>query len=170
MLDQTDQNLVIYLARCTLERVPGDQNWLEEKAVGGLPTYICEIARAIHRSGSHSISSSIAIAVSRAKAWAAGRGGVSAKTRVKAAKAVAEWESKKKAAKLDNKTKLSAGVLFSDIDLEFSMSDADLEKAARIPCTEKANRSLLETVRLSHKLKLEEAELLKLSKTVRDLL
>ncbi len=34
---QEDQALTLYLAGCTLARVPGNQNWLEEKAVGGLP-------------------------------------------------------------------------------------------------------------------------------------
>ncbi len=34
---QADADLVVYLAGCTLAKVPGNQNWLEEKAVGGLP-------------------------------------------------------------------------------------------------------------------------------------
>lgn len=105
MFDKTDSDLILYMAGCTLARVPGNNNWLEEKQVGGLPEYICRIARAIHRSDAKkTISQVIAIAVSRVKVWAAGGGGVTAKTRAKAAKAVAEWESKKKAAKLDNKT------------------------------------------------------------------
>lgn len=166
MFDTDDQALVLYLARCTLERKPGDQNWLEEKAVGGLPDYICRIARAIHRDGSKSISQSIAIAVGRVKAWSRGEGGVTAKTRIQAAKAYAEWERAKRAAKLDNEVKTTN--IFTD--LETRLTDAQLEMATLIPCTEKVNRSLLETVRLSHQLKLEEAELMKLSKTVRDLL
>lgn len=104
MFNQTDSDLILYMAGCTLAKVPGNNNWLEEKQVGGLPEYICRIARAIHRSdASKSISQVIAIAVSRTKAWAAGGGGVTAATRAKAAKAVAEWESKKKAAKANNK-------------------------------------------------------------------
>jgi hypothetical protein len=169
MLDSSDQELTLYLAGCTLAKVPGNQNWLEEKAVNGLPEYICRIARAIHRGdASKSISQVIAIAVSRVKVWSSGGGGVTAKTRAKAAKALAEWESKKKAAKLDNKVKTSS--IFTKADLVTSLTDAQLEKAALVPCTEKANRSLLETVRLSQKLKLEEQEILKLSQPLRDLL
>ena len=105
MFNTSDSDLILYMAGCTLAKVPGNNNWLEEKQVGGLPEYICRIARAIHRSdAAKSISQVIAIAVSRVKVWAAGGGGVTAKTRAKAAKAVAEWEAKKKAAKLDNKT------------------------------------------------------------------
>ncbi len=100
--------------------------------------------------------------------WAAGGGGVTAKTRAKAAKAVAEWEAKKKAAKLDNKVKTSH--LFTEKDLVTSLTDAQLEQATLIPCTEKANRSLLETVRLAHQLRIEETELMKLSAPVLDLL
>lgn len=243
MFDTDDEALVLYLARCTLARKPGKQNWLEEKAVDGLPEYICRIARAIHRDGSHSISESIAIAVSRAKAWAAGGGNVTAATSAKAAKAVAEWEAKKKAAKLDNKVKLSTTLnlansysidnirnayssnsisgeyryvreMWSDhlivtvetergdmvkfVKVPYSvdkqgvptfgsevevkqafvelanastaLTDKQLELATLIPCTEKANRSLLETVRLAQEMKMEENELLKLSSSVRDLL
>lgn len=242
MFDAKDEALVLYLARCTLAKKPGKNNWVEEDAVNGLPEYICRIARAIHRDGSHSVSQSIAIAVSRAKAWARGQGGVTAKTRAKAAKAVAEWESKKKAAKLDNKVKMSnSGMLelasynvddirrqyregqvtpgthrwvremWSDylivaVESEDSMkffkvpytvdktgkatfgqevevkqafvelsnltsrlTDAQLETATLIPCTEKHNRSLLETVRLSKQLKMEEQQLLKLSAPVIEL-
>jgi hypothetical protein len=87
----------VSLAGCTLERVPGKQNWVDE--VGGLPEYICEIARAIHRKG-RPVSYAIAIAVETVKKWSAGLGDVNADTRAKAAKAVAEWEAKKAAAKV----------------------------------------------------------------------
>jgi hypothetical protein len=106
-LSESDFDHIIYLAGCTLARKAGKNNWVEEEAVNGLPEYICRIARAILRSGKHTISQAIAIAVSRAKAWASGRGGVNADTRAKAAKAVAEWERKKAAAKLNNKVKAS---------------------------------------------------------------
>lgn len=111
MLSDSDFQHIVYLAGCTLARKPGKNNWVEEDAVGGLPEYICRIARAINRDDpSKSISSVIAIAVGRVKTWARGGGGVNADTRAKAAKAVAEWEAKKKAAKLNNKKmKLSAG-------------------------------------------------------------
>lgn len=155
MLTEADDELILVLAGCTLARVPGKQNWLEEDAVKGLPEYICRIARAVHRGGKHSISESIAIAVGRAKTWARGGGGVTAKTSAKAAKAVAEWESKKKAAKLDNKVKTS-----NSSELATELTDAQLEMATLIPCTEKTNRSLLENVRLAHELKAEQLALL----------
>lgn len=251
MFDESDQALTLYLAGCTLARVPGNQNWLEEKAVGGLPEYICRIARAIHEGdASKTISQVIAIAVSRVKVWAAGGGGVTAKTRAKAAKAVAEWEKKKAAAKLDNKVKASHSkddllnlssynvddiknqyraahpeatgpngqyryiremwsdyliVALEDINsanlkfvkvpytvdsdgkatfgqevevkqsyvelsnLESPLTDAQLELASLIPCTEKANRSLLDNVKLAHQLRMEQRDLLKMSAPVLEL-
>ena len=162
-----DNDLILYLARCSLAKKPGKNNWVEEDAVDGLPEYICRIARAIHRDGSHSVSQSIAIAVGRVKTWARGGGGVNADTRAKAAKAVAEWERKKKAAKADNKVKAS-NVL--DSVPETRLTDGQLEMAGLIPCTKKTNRSLLETVRLSQELRMEEAQLMRLSSSVRDLL
>lgn len=104
MLTESDFNHIIYLAGCTLAKKPGKNNWVEEDAVGGLPDYICRIARAILRGDkSKSVSQAIAIAVGRVKTWSGGGGGVDADTRAKAAKALAEWESKKKAAKFNNK-------------------------------------------------------------------
>ena len=73
---------------CTLNEKPG-KNWVE--AEGGLPDYICRIARAIKRSG-RTTSQAVAIAVSRVKKWAAGGGDVDADTRAKAARALAQWE------------------------------------------------------------------------------
>lgn len=115
-LTDSDRDHIIYLAKCTLAKVPGKQNWLEEDAVGGLPDYICRIARAILRTKGHTVSQAIAIAVGRVKTWASGGGGVTAKTRGIAAKALAEWEEKKKAAKLNNKVKAS------NITLLFALS------------------------------------------------
>jgi hypothetical protein len=86
----------IRLAGCTLERVPGKNNWIEEE--GGLPEYICEVARSIHRGGK-SVSRSIAIAVGQIKNWAHGKGEVNADTRAKAAAALAQWTRMKAARK-----------------------------------------------------------------------
>jgi len=155
VLTQGDDELILHLAGCSLARTPGKNNWVEEDAVGGLPEYICRIARAVHRDGSHSISQSIAIAVGRVKTWARGGGGVTAKTRAQAAKALAQWESKKKAAKLDNKVKTSDS---STIDT--ALTDHQLEMAGLIPCTEKTNRSLLENVKLAYELKEEKLAIL----------
>lgn len=70
----------------------GKENWVDK--VGGLPLYIRAIAHALIREG-FTKERAIATAVNRVKKWAAGVGNVSAKTRAKAAKAVAEWEAKK---------------------------------------------------------------------------
>lgn len=62
-----------------------------------LPGYIREIAHALIRSG-HSKSNAIQLAIGTAQRWARGEGKVSAKTRAKAAAAIAEWEAAKAAA------------------------------------------------------------------------
>jgi hypothetical protein len=77
----------------SLERVPGKNNWIEN-ADGELPPYVREIARSVEKSGK-TLSQAIAIAISRIKVWAAGGDGVSAKTRAKAAAALAQWEALK---------------------------------------------------------------------------
>lgn len=87
----------VKLAGCTLERVPGKNNWVEEQ--GGLPEYICEVARSIHQKRGLPISRAIAIAVGMMKNWSSGRGDVNADTRAKAAAALAQWEKKKASAK-----------------------------------------------------------------------
>lgn len=99
MYDPSDNDLVVLLAGCSLATSPGDKdNWVERTGSGGsggkLPNYICRIARAIMRSGKGR-SQAISIAVSRVKVWAAGGDDVTAKTRAKAAKAVAQWEAMK---------------------------------------------------------------------------
>lgn len=99
-LTQDDADLVIFLAGgsgCSLDSSP-KENWVERS--GGLPNYICKIAKAVMRSGK-SKSSAIAIAVSRVKKWAAGGDNVDADTKAKAAKALAAWE----ALKAKNKSK-----------------------------------------------------------------
>lgn len=86
---------------CSLDSSPG-KNWVEEN--GGLPEYICRIAKGIMKSGK-SKSQAIAIAVSRVKAWAAGGDDVDADTRAKAAKAVAQWTALKAKNKKGNVVK-----------------------------------------------------------------
>lgn len=89
-----DVALIVFLSgagSCSLDSSPG-KNWVENS--GGLPNYICKIAKGVMKSGK-SKSSAIAIAVSRTKVWAAGGGGVDADTKAKAAKAVAEWNALK---------------------------------------------------------------------------
>lgn len=94
MLDQHDTGLVVFLAAgggCSLDSSP-KKNWVEN--AGGLPNYICKIAKAVMRGGK-SKSQAIAIAVSRVKRWAGGGDDVDADTRAKAAKAVAQWNALK---------------------------------------------------------------------------
>jgi uncharacterized protein YdaT len=71
------------------------KNWVT--SVGGLPSFIRAIAHALIRNG-HSESEAIQLAVGVVKNWASGEGHVTAKTRAKAAAALAEWEAKKAAA------------------------------------------------------------------------
>jgi peptidoglycan hydrolase-like protein with peptidoglycan-binding domain len=68
------------------------ENWVDK--TGGLPLYIRAIMHALMRSG-HSRERAIQLAVGTVKNWASGQGNVSAATRARAAKAVAEWEAKK---------------------------------------------------------------------------
>lgn len=86
----------VSLAGCTLER-SAKTNWVEEE--GGLPEYICEVARAIATKRGKSISNAIQIAIGTVKNWASGQGEVNADTRAKAARAVAEWTAMKTRAK-----------------------------------------------------------------------
>lgn len=75
-------------------------NWVDE--VGGLPAYIRSIADSLMTKQGFSESRAIATAVETVKRWSkggparkGGKGNVSAATVAKAAKALAEWESKK---------------------------------------------------------------------------
>lgn len=88
-----DFELIIMLSTssASLDRSP-KENWVER--AGELPPYIRKLARAIEKRG-HSLSSAISIAIGRVKAWARGEGKVTAKTRAKAAAAVAAWEALK---------------------------------------------------------------------------
>lgn len=92
MANIDDYELILMLSSgCSLDSSP-KKNWVEKS--GGLPNYICKIAKGVMKSGK-SKSQAIAIAVSRVKKWAAGGDGVEADTKAKAAKAVAQWEALK---------------------------------------------------------------------------
>lgn len=90
------------MAGCSLNK-SSKHNWVEDE--GGLPEYVCVVARAIIRGGKD-IDSAIPIAISRIKLWASGKG-VDTKTQAKAAKALAEWERKKTSAKARRVVKAS---------------------------------------------------------------
>ena len=95
-MDVTDDEVRQALAEARYDTSPigMGKNWVS--SVGGLPMFIRAIAHALIRAG-HSESQAIQIAVGVVKRWAAGLGNVTAKTRAKAAAALAEWEAKKAA-------------------------------------------------------------------------
>ena len=101
MSDHTELSEVKSSVYPSLERVPGKQNWVDHAK--GLPSYIERIAKHLHYEKGMDIGHSIATAVNVVKRWSTagnvtkhGAHQVTAKTRAKAAKAVAEWEKKKK--------------------------------------------------------------------------
>lgn len=112
IFSRDDLDLIVEFAGCSLDEKPGS-NWVQ--GAGGLPDYICRIARAIKRSGK-STSQAIAIAVSRVKKWAAGGDNVDADTRAKAAKALAEWERLKAKSKSKSKAKHALAASHRDGD------------------------------------------------------
>jgi len=93
-MDANETDLILKLAAagpCSLDSSP-KKNWVEKS--GGLPNYICHIAKSIMKSGK-SKGQAIAIAVSRVKVWAAGGDKVDKDTQAKAAAAASEWEALK---------------------------------------------------------------------------
>lgn len=104
VFSRDELDLIVEFAGCSLDESPGS-NWVQE--AGGLPEYICRIAKAVKRSGK-TTSQAVSIAVSRVKKWAAGADDVDADTRAKAAKALAEWEALKAKSKSRSKVKASA--------------------------------------------------------------
>lgn len=119
-LTSEDYELIVVFAGCSLDESPGS-NWVED--AGGLPDFICRVARAIKRGGK-TTSEAIAIAVSRMKVWATGKG-VDKDTQAKAAAAVADWEEKraKSHAKSGAKKAVKASMP------AFGVSDTDLLRA-----------------------------------------
>ena len=93
-MDRNESELIMLLAAagpCSLDSSP-KKNWVEKS--GGLPNYICRVAKGIMKSGKAK-GTAIAMAVSTMKRWAAGGDKVNADTRAKAAAALAEWEALK---------------------------------------------------------------------------
>jgi len=100
VFSRDELDLIVELAGpCSLNESPG-KNWVERS--GGLPNYICRIAKAVRRTGK-TTSQAIAIAVSRVKKWSTGAG-VDADTQAKAVAALSQWE----ALKVKNKTRQAA--------------------------------------------------------------
>lgn len=123
IFSRDDLDLIVSFAGCSLDEKPGS-NWVQRS--GGLPEYICEIARAIKRSGK-STSQAISIAVSRVKKWASGVG-VDKDTQAKAAKALAEWEKLKVKNKAKGaEKKVSASNVDRDVLLLANASEYSME-------------------------------------------
>lgn len=112
-----------------LERKPGKQNWVDY--AGGLPSYIERIAKHLHYEKGMSIQRAIASAVNTVKRWA--RMGkvakygdpnhkhVSAKTAALAAKAVAEWEAKRKIGALRMSDEFADFIDMTEVSEEFAL-------------------------------------------------
>lgn len=138
--DSDDLHLIVAFAGCSLDEKPGS-NYVQDN--GGLPDYICRIARAIKKTGK-STSQAIAIALSRTRKWAAGADNVDADTRAKSAKAIAEWDklrAKSKAKTAAKKAALS-NPLFDDGN---TPTDAELLAALTHigPCHASATNQIL---------------------------
>lgn len=93
-----DPQLLAFAAGCSLAKDPAHpgKNWVTK--TGGLPRFVCEVARAIHRRGVP-VGHAIAIAVSRMKP-SSRKSWMKAKhpkptTRPKSSAAIASWEAKK---------------------------------------------------------------------------
>jgi hypothetical protein len=93
-----DPALLAFAAGCSLAKDPAHpgKNWVTK--TGGLPHFVCEVARAIHRRGVP-VGHAIAIAVSRMKP-SSRKSWMKAKhpkptTRPKSAAAISDWEAKK---------------------------------------------------------------------------
>lgn len=78
---------------------PGVSNWVEKH--GHLPKFIADIAGDLITQRGMKTSRAIATAVAVCKRWSSGAGDVSAKTRSKAAAALAQWEKMRASAHAD---------------------------------------------------------------------
>lgn len=110
-----------------LERVPGKQNWVDK--AGGLPSYIERIAKHLHYEKGMTIGHAIATAVNTVKRWCAGgqvtksgahASNVTAATKAKACRAVAQWEAKK------GKGKLKEALALIEQDGHLSLLEANV--------------------------------------------
>lgn len=113
----------------TLERSP-KKNWVE--GVGGLPDFIERVAKHIfYDSPGYTISRAIAAAVSQVKKWAA-------KGNAKAIRAVAQWQSKKARAKLDNASDVEFAIhLAKQIEEEINLAEKLGTKSDGVTSTSK---------------------------------
>lgn len=103
---------------------PGKTNWVEQ--AGGLPAYIRQIAEDLVEK--HGVSGAIRLAVGIVKRWCRGGGNVTAKTRTKACKAVAEWERKKASSKAKKSLDVE-GLIIETIEKAAPLTDEELDAA-----------------------------------------
>lgn len=136
-LGREDQDLILAFAGCSLDESPGS-NWVQD--AGGLPDYICRIAKAIKKTGK-TTSEAISIAVSRVKVWAAGKG-VDKETQAKAAEAVAAWEKLRAKSHAKSAGKKAAHALAAT---RLDLNDAELLRLVALtpPCHRTATDKVL---------------------------
>jgi hypothetical protein len=91
---------------CSLAKDPGKpgHNWVTEE--GGLPTYICNVAKHIKADGKDT-GTAIAMAVSQIKKWIADPH-TKPETKAKATAAIAQWEREKASAHAHHAVKEAA--------------------------------------------------------------
>jgi hypothetical protein len=94
------------LEPCSLAKNPGHpgDNWVTEQ--GGLPAYICNVAKHIKADGKDT-STAIAMAVSQIKKWIADPH-TTPETKAKATAAIADWNRKKSQADAHHTVKEAA--------------------------------------------------------------
>lgn len=114
---------------------PGVSNWVEK--AGGLPRYIRKIAEDLHAKG-HDVGKAIQLAVGIVRNWAEGKGNVSAKTRAKAAAALAEWERKKASSGAKALAKSLPDVTDAEVAMAMGSVQADMASTSLLQKIAKA--------------------------------
>lgn len=116
---------------------PGVTNWIER--AGGLPKYIADIAGDLISEKGKTVSNAIQMAIGIVRNWARGQGHVAAKTRAKAAAAVAEYNAKRAAAHLTK-----ADDVDDDLDAgELERLTDDRQLIAKAEAREEASTGIL---------------------------
>lgn len=135
---------------CSLDESPGS-NWVQK--AGGLPDYICKVARAIKRSGK-STSTAIAMAISRIKAWISDPD-TKPDTKAKCVAAIAQWKSLQAKAHMKNSAD-HEGLLFrltgqtepftGYVDLYDDLTNSQLERIIALTAIAEIDLSCRDTV------------------------
>lgn len=104
-------------------------NWVERTRRGKLPEYIRIVRNGLMKDG-HPESRATALAVAAIKRWARGGGGVSAKVKAAAAKALAEWEAMK--AEKSDSTALEGITPFGIEEWENAQDQSETKSAGEV--------------------------------------